>query len=683
MLVKKTKEQREYLLKLKSEVSDYLLNYKKRYQLFPWNKVNKIAKLQMNSKTPINVNGTDFTVKKLVKEIDTIKAKIQSRMRPSYYNYILKAYIKDSMNKQGKPLKDVYHQYKEELQGVFKEMKLDLMFCLEGLKQLNKTLKSEKTVTKSIIKESEDYNMFDIVDFDGKYTKEEVTQFLISCYEAELADNEEELMTEGANLEARAIFKKFKQTYRQELKDIKNFMKENKYKEAKKSAESLLSLLGKVKKELMAIEGGTLSAVIGLFTAWTVDFLRNFLIALVPYVGSFAAGIKGMIEAWSKPAKKIMNHEDLKSDDFNAYKNVIESRISAMEKMIQRLINKINENEAAYKKGEEIKESTDIDSMTFVNESGETEDIRQFVLSVYESMEDLDDDFVTEGTNLDIRASLKKFKKTYKTEMSKIKVYIKENKYDQAKKCCQKLLDILKDTEKEVSMTDSTTASVVFGFFTSWTLSFMRSFALCLIPAFGPVLADVMQLIEAWSKPAKKLIDGEGVTKDDLNAYKNTVESKIKSMETIIKNTMKKIDSMKKDFNKAEKEVKESTEFDTEKKAIYEACSKGEITLEEREELLQNLKDRQYLSEAYTDDEVLLEEEGLSNKEKFEKVRSVLYERCSKGELTVEQRESLIMKAKDMIFAEASSDKPVNVDKVMGEVSKETEKEDKTEDQSE
>ena len=144
MLVRKTKKQKEYLLKLKKEVSDFIINYKKRYQLFPWNEVNKVSKLQINSNSPIKVNGIDFTVKKLVSEINKTKPKIQSKLKPYHYNYILKAYIKDSINKDNKLLEEVYNQYKEELQSVFKEVQLDLLFCLEGLKQLNKALKPEK-----------------------------------------------------------------------------------------------------------------------------------------------------------------------------------------------------------------------------------------------------------------------------------------------------------------------------------------------------------------------------------------------------------------------------------------------------------------------------------------------------------------------------------------------------------
>ena len=152
MLVRKTREQRAYLLKLKSEIIAFLENFKKRYQLFPWTQVNRLKKFNLNSSSPITVNGTSFTVMELVKEIRRTKTKIQSKMKPSSYNYILRAYIRDSMNKTGDELTEIYNIYDEQLQVSFKETKQNLEFCLDALKVLNKTFKTEN----SSIKESYD-----------------------------------------------------------------------------------------------------------------------------------------------------------------------------------------------------------------------------------------------------------------------------------------------------------------------------------------------------------------------------------------------------------------------------------------------------------------------------------------------------------------------------------------------
>ena len=76
---RKTKEQREYLLKLKDEISSFLVNYKKRYQRFPWSQVNKVPKLKLYTSVPITVNGTKFTVKELVKIINSTKKRINGK----------------------------------------------------------------------------------------------------------------------------------------------------------------------------------------------------------------------------------------------------------------------------------------------------------------------------------------------------------------------------------------------------------------------------------------------------------------------------------------------------------------------------------------------------------------------------------------------------------------------------
>ena len=172
MLVKKTKQHRLYLLKLKNEVSSFIVNFKKRYQLFPWTKVNKLKKFKLSPSTTITVNGTEFTALELVKEINKTKVRLQSKLKPSFYNYILRAYIKESMNKTGSDLTAVYNIYKEQLELRFKEANTDLMFCLESLKELNKAYKTNSKV----VKESANDNstgMGDIIEFNKNTNKME------------------------------------------------------------------------------------------------------------------------------------------------------------------------------------------------------------------------------------------------------------------------------------------------------------------------------------------------------------------------------------------------------------------------------------------------------------------------------------------------------------------------------
>lgn len=139
MLVKQNKDQKVYLLALKSDVTDFLVNFKKRFRLFPWSKVNKVMRKEYS--TVIVVNGAKFTVKSLVQEINKTKTKLNSKLRPSAFNPILKGYIKDAKNLEGKELKRIYQNYKDELQKEFKSMRMDLEFCLSALKALNKYIK--------------------------------------------------------------------------------------------------------------------------------------------------------------------------------------------------------------------------------------------------------------------------------------------------------------------------------------------------------------------------------------------------------------------------------------------------------------------------------------------------------------------------------------------------------------
>ena len=151
-----------------------------------------------------------------------------------------------------------------------------------------------------------------------------------------------------------------------------------------------------------------------------------------------------------------------------------------------------------------------------------------------------------------------------------------------------------------------------------------------------------------------------------LNLYRTRVlatlevtKNSIKALRQQIKIKEDKYNANVKLEEKKEKEVKESEEFLANKKSIYEACANGEITLEEREELLVNLRDKKYLSEA-SDYEI--NDNSINNKERFEAIKLALYERCSNGELTVEQRESLINKAKEMIL-ESSTNEPTKINK--------------------
>ena len=91
---------------------------------------------------------------------------------------------------------------------------------------------------------------------------------------------------------------------------------------------------------------------------------------------------------------------------------------------------------------------------------------------------------------------------------------------------------------------------------------------------------------------------------------------------------------------------------------LYEKCSNGEISVKQRERLLRKMNDS-FITEAglpeqcvdkKADEYSVLKTAGLSATEKYGKIKKVLYERCSNGEITVEQREELLARAKNDVF---------------------------------
>ena len=667
MSLKRSKVQKENLLKLKKEIVDFTTDFKKRYQLFPWSKVNKLTKIEMRSSSPITVNGSEFTVMSLVKEINKSKTKIQSRLKPSYYNFLLKAYIKDSMNLEDKEVNSIYKEYEEQLNGLFKETKQDLMFCLEGLKQINKAFKKEE-VTESV---SNDANKKILDDFKH-YVK-------------------------GCRMDCDPMYA--------DIRPLDNPM----IHKSKKNGDMLLlatTSIGKYKKEKVNKVMGELKKNV-LYDGQEVEFHTCYLpgdvfifIKLRDIVteschNSDRENIlnkaldvledKGRTPKVSKKSKENwINGKGTDFDDALCIAGLgndgLQSLCTEVNKIIKPLGGKVSPDNygtifLSIKESEEITMNHWYD---YVSESGDYVDLRDFVLECYQAVEnDVEDDTFEEGTNLDIRAELKPMKAQYKKMMKEIKKAKKDGNIDKAIKIAQQLSDLTKDVHKKINGMDSTVGSVIFGFFTSWTITFFRDLVLVLASPFTVgvtgFVAWAKDLIEKWKKPVKRLINSEGLSKDDFNFYKNKAldqaENMMKASKRLVdtlKEEKKEIDKEKKEAAKKDKAVKESAEFKNAKYALYEACHNGEITIEEREELFKDLQDKFYVKEKTSD---IMEDTSKTKNQRFDECRKVLYERCSQGEITVSERESLIGKAYDMIFVKEEAN-----DETSGADDKEAEK---------
>ena len=157
-----------------------------------------------------------------------------------------------------------------------------------------------------------------------------------------------------------------------------------------------------------------------------------------------------------------------------------------------------------------------------------------------------DDELIEEGANLEIRSYLKQLKREYKAYMKEVRKGRMSNDYPRAIKAVKELEKI---TDKYVTLiqnTDSGAASFVLGYFTSFTITFLRDLGLTIIAPFtmgiSAIVGTFMNLYEKWGRGLGKLANRESVkVTDDFNAYKNKTLSMAKKLQTSVKDLEKTI----------------------------------------------------------------------------------------------------------------------------------------------
>lgn len=88
--------------------------------------------------------------------------------------------------------------------------------------------------------------------------------------------------------------------------------------------------------------------------------------------------------------------------------------------------------------------------------------------------------------------------------------------------------------------------------------------------------------------------------------------------------------------------------------SLYERCSKGEISVAQRESLIQKTNSMFIATESTKEPVVdtVNEEKQLeiSPMDKYDLFKESVYQKCAKGEITLENREELLAKARDKFF---------------------------------
>ena len=148
--------------------------------------------------------------------------------------------------------------------------------------------------------------------------------------------------TEGANLEIRAEFKKFKAEYKERMKAIKSKMKEEKYDEAIKDLDKLKKFVHESYTKMEKIESTVGSMLFGLLLTGGFPFMLRSIISslLSPLtfgVSAYVTGIVTLIEQIEVLVKDIMKRGFDPNEDLNLYKNAIKVRMNEYDRIIEQV----------------------------------------------------------------------------------------------------------------------------------------------------------------------------------------------------------------------------------------------------------------------------------------------------------------------------------------------------------
>ena len=146
--------------------------------------------------------------------------------------------------------------------------------------------------------------------------------------------------TEGANLEIRDEFKKFKAEYKERMKAIKSKMKEEKYDEAIKDLDKLKKFVHESYTKMEKIESTVGSMLFGLLITGGFPFMLRSIVStlLSPLtfgISAYVTNIVTLIEQIEVLIKDISSRGFEVTEDLNLYKNAIKVRMNEYDKIIE------------------------------------------------------------------------------------------------------------------------------------------------------------------------------------------------------------------------------------------------------------------------------------------------------------------------------------------------------------
>lgn len=473
-------------------------------------------------------------------------------------------------------------------------------------------------------------------------------------------NDDSDIMTEGYNMDLGAEHKATIKEIRSALKDVKKSVKKTKnYKSAIASLDSINAKIDKIIKDIKSYDGTVSDAIYGYIYH---NFLTNVKVFVLALLTLPIGGIAGIIEGWVvfindiymlykniHDAKK--NGKELKPNDFNVFRNHVITRYIKIKTNIQKMKHELNEK---------------IQDDNITDNKPDDKDVKEFAMECLEYDLTFDDsDIMTEGYNMDLN-------KKYKSDIKGIKLALKEVKksvknggdYKDAITNLDNINKTLDNMISDVKNYKGDKNAAIIGIFLHTYISAMKIFVagILTIPlgGIGAIVTSVKKVLEDSTEInarfAEKIKNGEEVTADDYNMYKNHIITKYKDFKDKV-NKLKAEVQKKSDILSNEVKEKVNDFFENEKLRLYEACGAGEITEDQREALLERFRTASKVEESVQMSNI----SDYSNKDAFNAIKLNIYERCASGEFDVATREDLIKEAYQRFMeGEDSTDKIID-----------------------
>lgn len=311
----------KYLQLLQKSIYDFIKFLSKRYQLIPWNKIYKVHKVNLSDDIRATIGENKFTIEELITEVKRIQRSLKIKQKEKYYQIYINGFLKDSRHESNLEVKKIYIIYDNKLDDEFKTTKQDLAFCLSAIKEINKILKED-----NYKKESEDLTMdfYNEEFFEMGVSKSELQDLIIDTYESLFADDyfDDDLdeVTEGANSEYRKYLKDTKKIYKESMKKIKKYIKDEEYAKAKNEIANANKIIEHSKKWINDNIDSLPEKAIGELIAYGEAFGKGLLIsslALVPVVGTISAVILQIRELIKNGMELYQGKEAMKKKFMN------------------------------------------------------------------------------------------------------------------------------------------------------------------------------------------------------------------------------------------------------------------------------------------------------------------------------------------------------------------------------